>query len=184
MLKLRVFLMFVLSLVALMLFLGVAQAFAQEETEEEKQDRLYREDYDRYQKVAAISDPVKRADQLLIFMKERPNSKMSQYCQENFLGVLDKLYQQGNHATNAVLADRFIKMRPKVGETYFFYAAAMQNSSKFSEAMDNLAKCYVVKNRLSTRAKELLDKMYSARNQGSLKGLDKIIKKAQDDMMK
>ena len=59
---------------------------AQEET---SADRQYREDYERYQKIAAISEPARRADQLIAFLKERPDSKLVEYAQGNYLQVLE-----------------------------------------------------------------------------------------------
>jgi tetratricopeptide (TPR) repeat protein len=189
MLGLRAVSRWMLPLIGLMLWLGVAQAFAQEETEEEKQERLYREDYERYQKMAALPDLLKRSDLLLAFVKERPNSKMMQYAQDNTLRVLDTLLKQENSTAVLSISERFIKMRPKVGETYYFYGAALKNSNKFDDAMDALAKCYVLKNPLSTRAKDALERMYKARNPGadtvgSASGIQRIIKKAQDEVSK
>ena len=178
-----------IALVGLMLWVGDVQAFAQQETAEEKQERIYREDYDQYQKIAALPDLVKRADLLLAFAKDRPNSKMMQYVQDNTLRVLDALLKQENNAAVLSISDRFIKLRPKTGETYYFYAAALKNTSKFPEAMDALAKCYVLKNPLSARAKDALDRMYATRNPkadavGTAAGVQRLIKKAQEDVGK
>lgn len=189
MLELRTLSRWMLLLAGLMLSAGIAQAFAQEETEEEKQERLYREDYERYQKMAALPDLAKRADLLLAFMKERPNSKMTEYARDNFARVLDAFLKQENNALVLALSERFIKMYPKVGETYYFYGATLKNNNKFVESMDSLAKCYVLKNPLSTRAKDALERMYKARNPGADSvginaGVQKIIKKAQDEVGK
>jgi tetratricopeptide (TPR) repeat protein len=189
MLKLRTLPRPMFPLIGLMLWIGVGQAFAQQETEEEKQERLYREDYERYQKMSALPDLTKRADLLLAFIKERPDSKMMQYAQDNFERVLDGLLKQENNAAILALSERFIKMRPNVGETYYFYGAVLKNNNKFAEAMDALAKCYVLKNPLSTRARDALERMYKARNAGAdsvgvAAGVQKIIKKAQDEVGK
>ncbi len=188
MFRARVLCQWMLSLISLVLLFGIAQAFAQE-TEEEKQERLYREDYERYQKISALPDLTKRGDLLLTFMRERPDSKMAQYAQDNFLRVLDSLLKAGNNTAILSLSERFIKMRPKVGETYYFYGASLKNNNKFAEAMDALAKCYVLKNALSSRAKDALDRMYRARNPGmdsvgADAGVQKVIKKAQEDVGK
>jgi tetratricopeptide (TPR) repeat protein len=179
----KVFTLIFLLIVSVLL-LGTARIFAQAETEEEKQDRLYREDYDRVQKVVKVADPLKRADQLVAFIKERPDSKLMQYAEESYLAILDSLGKQGNNPPLLALSERLINLRPKFGETYYFYALALKNNSKFPESMDALAKCYVLKNKLSQRAESALQLMYKARNQGSLAGLDKIIKKAQVDVEK
>ena len=183
MLKLRALPRRMFPLIGLMLWVGIGQAVAQQETEEEKQERLYREDYERYQKMAALPDLTKRADLLLAFVKERPDSKMMQYAQDNFQRVLDSLLKQDNNTAILALSERFIKMRPKVGETYYFYGASLKNNNKFAEAMDALAKCYVLRNPLSARAKDALERMYKARNAGVDSvgvdaGVAKLIKKA------
>jgi hypothetical protein len=187
--KLRTLARCMIPLVGLILWVGIAQSFSQQETAEEKQERLYREDYDHYQKIAALPDLAKRAELLLAFVKERPNSKMMQYVLDNSLRVLDALLKKEDNAAVLSISERLINMRPTVGETYYFYAAALKNNVKFPEAMDALAKCCVLKNPLSTRAKEILDRMYSTRNPkadsvGVAAGVQKLIKKAQDDLHK
>ncbi len=187
--KLRILSRGMLPLVGMFMLFGMVRAFAQAETEEEKQERLYREDYERYQKMAALPDLTKRADLLLAFVRERPDSKMMQYAQDNLLRVLDALLKQENNVAVLGISERFIKLRPKVGETYYFYGASLKNSNKFPEAMDALAKCYLLKNPLSTRAKDALERMYKARNPaedavGANVGIQKIIRKAQDEIGK
>ncbi len=178
-----------LPFVSMVLLLGIARAFAQAETAEEKQERLYREDYERYQKMAALPDLTKRADLLLAFMRDRPDSKMMQYAQDNFLRVLDSLLKQENNTAILALSERFMKLRPRVGETYYFFGAALKNNNRFPEAMDALAKCYVLKNPLSARARDALERMYRARNPksdavGVNSGVQKIIKTAQEEVAK
>ncbi len=174
-----------LLLLGFLLWSGIMQVIAQQETAEEKQERLYREDYDRYQKMSALPDLVKRADLLLAFAKDRPDSKMMAYVQDNLLRVMDGLLKQENNAAVLSISERFIKLRPKTGETYYFFGAALKNNSKFAEAMEALAKCYVLRNPLSTRAKDALDRMYATRNPkldavGVAAGVQKLIKQAQE----
>mgnify|MGYP001024855190 FL=1 len=171
----------ILPLLGIMLCMGSAGLRAQEESAEETQ---YREDYDRTQKIVAISDPVKRADQLITFIKERPNSKLIDYAQAHLFQVLDTLVKSENAPPLLALSDRFIKLRPRVGETYYFYGSGLKIERRFPEAMDALAKCYVLRNRISNKAKEFLEYIYKGQHQGSLVGLDKIIKKAQDEVGK
>jgi tetratricopeptide (TPR) repeat protein len=176
-------------LAALILSVGVVQAYAQAETEEEKQERLYREDYERVTKIVAITDVVKRAEHLATFLKERPSSKMAEYAEANYFAVLDTLGKQGNNPALMSLSERLISLQPKLGETYYFYALALKNNSKFNEAMDALAKCYVLKNRLSPRARDALELMYKARNSrldsvGINAGVQKLIKQAEAEVSK
>ena len=60
----------------LALFLGFGSvAVAQQEEDESPETKQYREDYERLQKIVAIPDPTRKTDSLLVFMRERPNSK-------------------------------------------------------------------------------------------------------------
>jgi len=45
-----------------------------------------------------------------------------------------------------------------------------------------LAKCSVLRNRASRQATEFLEYIYKSQNNGSLVGLDKVLKKAKDDL--
>jgi tetratricopeptide (TPR) repeat protein len=163
-------------LAAIALCLGASTIWAQEESDE---DRQYREDYEKVQKIVTIADPVKRGEQLLAFLKDRPSPKLVEFAQGNFFLALDALLKQHRYAPMLSLAESFIKFRPRAGEPYFYYGAALKDQQKYPEAMDALAKCYVLKNPISGRAKEFLDVIYKGRNAGSLAGQDKIIKKAQ-----
>lgn len=178
-----------LASLGFMLWAAVAQAVAHQETAEEKQERLYREDYERYQKMSALPDLQKRSELLLAFAKDRPDSKMMPYVQDNILRVLDALLKQENNAAVLSISERFMKLRPKTGETYYFYGAALKNNLKFPEALDALAKCYVLRNPLSARAKDALDRMYATRNPkedsvGVAAGVQRLVKKAQDEVGK
>ena len=162
-------------------FGGVPQVRAQEESKEEIQ---YRDDYERAQKIVAIPDTSKRADQLLLFLRERSNSKMNDYVQGNLFHILDEYIKAGNNSEILALSERYIKMRPKVGETYYFYGYGLKNTEKFAEAMEALAKCYLIKNSISSKAKDFLDLVYKNRNKGSSAGEDAFIKKVQQDLNK
>ena len=153
-----------------------------EAQEESAADRQYREDYERVQKIVAISDTQRRADQLFTFLKERPDSKLVDYAQKNYLVVLEGLLKAENFKGVLPLAERYVKLRPKVPETYYFYGAALRAVDRHDEAYDALARCSVVRNPLSRKARDLLEFVYRSKHQGLLGGLDKILKKAQADM--
>ena len=170
------------SLALMLLAVGVPSILAQDD--ESPEVKLYREDYERVTKIVAITDQLKRADGLLTFTKERPDSKMNDYVRDNILAVLDSLVKADNNSALSSLTDRYIKLRPRVGETYYFQGVALKNMRKFPEAIDSLAKCVVQKNRLSSKAREFLEYIYKGQNQGNLTGLDKVLKKAQDDLGK
>jgi tetratricopeptide (TPR) repeat protein len=161
---------------------GAIVAFAQED--EPADVRKYREDYETYQKINAISDPVKRGDQLIQFLKERPNSKLAGTAQGNVLSILDGYIKSENNDAMLSLSDKFIKARPKVGEVYYCQGLALKNLKRLDEAMDALAKCYILKNPVSTKAKALLDMIYKGQHRGMLDGQEAIIAKAKQDIAK
>lgn len=162
--------------------LGTRPLMAQEE--ESAEAKQYREDYERVMKITAIADPAKRADALLTFTKERHDSKMSDYVRDNLLSILDSFVKAEKTELLQSISDRYIRLRPGVGETYYFLGVALKNQRKWSEAMDALAKCIVLKNRISGKAREFLEYIYKGQNRGDLTGIDKIIKKAQADLGK
>jgi len=149
---------------------------AQEETPEARQ---YREDYERIQGVVAISDLQRRANELYRFLKERPGSKVEDYAMSNYLLILDSLLKGEKYEPLLEESERFVKLRPKVGEGYYFYGAALRHNQRFEEAMDALAVCYVLKNPASAKARQFLEFIYKTQNRGSLIGVEKIIQKAQ-----
>jgi hypothetical protein len=166
---------------ALILGSGAAAALGQEE-DESAETKQYREDYERIQKVTAISDPAKKADALLQFIRERPNSKIMDYAQGNFFQILEGNAKAGRYPVVITLAEKLTKLRPRVGETYYFLGAALKNTGKMPEAMDALAKCTVLRNPASRKAREFLEFIYRGLNKASLVGLDKLIKKAEAEI--
>jgi hypothetical protein len=171
-----------LPAVGLLFWFGTGELWAQEE--ESAEETQYREDYERVTKVVATADVMRRADQLFQFIKERPNSRMAGYAQQHYWAVLETLSKSEKHAAIITLSERLIALRPRVGETYYFYGAALKNVQKFPEAMTALAKCYVLKNTASRKAKEFLDYIYRTQNKGSMVGIDRLIKKAEAEIGK
>jgi hypothetical protein len=165
-----------------LLWFGTGRLWAQEE--ESAEEAQYREDYERVTKAVGVTDVMRRADLLYQFMKERPNSKMGSYAQQHYWAVLETLAKSEKHAAIITLSERMIALRPRVGETYYFYGAALKNVQKFPESMTALAKCYVLKNSASRKAKEFLDYIYRTQNKGSMVGIDKLIKKAEGEIGK
>ncbi len=162
--------------IGLLFWFGAGQLRAQED--ESPEQKQYREDYERVQKLVATPDLMKRADLLLQFMKDHPQSKMNEYAQGNYLQVLEGLSKQEKYPAVISLSEKMIAFRPRVGETYYFYGAALKNSQKMPEAMNALAKCYVLRNPASRKAKEFLDSLYTGQNR-SLIGEEKLIKNAE-----
>lgn len=170
-----------LPLLGLLIWSEISELRAQEESAEDKQ---YREDYDRVQKMVALADPIKRADQLFLFLKERPNSKVAEYAQGNYLLVLESLLKKEDFAQLMKQSERFVALRPRVGEGYYFYGSALRNADKNDEAMVALAKCSLIRNAAAARARRYLEVIYKSQNKGSLIGLDKVFKKAQAELGK
>lgn len=167
-------------LIAAMLCLAAPQLLAQEESAE---DTKYREDYEKVMKLKDPADPVKRSENLLGFMKERPDSKVFDYAQTIFLQALESLSKAEKYPQVITLSERFIALRPRVGETYYFYGTALKKTNKTPEAIDALAKCAVTKNRAARQANEFLEYIYRQQN-NTIIGLDKIKKKALAEMSK
>ena len=167
----------------LALFLGFGSvAVAQQEEDESAETKLYREDYERLQKIVAIPDPTRKTDSLLVFMRERPNSKIIDYAQGNYIQVMEGYAKAEKYPAVIALAEKFIKVRPRVGETYYLYGAALKNAGRIPEAMDALAKCAVIRNPASRKAREFLEFIYRGQNKGSVVGLDKLLKKAEAEI--
>ncbi len=172
----------ILSFFVLASALGFSTICAQDETLAEIQ---YKEDYDRVQKIIKVSPPAKRAIQLLELFEARSNmdSRLRAYVDNIFATDLESLMRQSDYNALLKFCERALKVRPKFGEAYFFYAVALKREKRMNEAMDALAKCYVIPNPFQKKAKQLLDITYRDLNKGSLVGEDKIIDKAKKEIM-
>jgi len=146
----------------------------------------YKEDYDRLQSIIRASDPAKRANQMLAFYKERPDTdaRLLTYADNVFDKDLETLMNQENTSVLRDLCARALKLRPKFGEVYLFQGVVLKSEHKIDEAMLCFAKCYMIKNPLQSKAKQQLDIAYRAGNQGSLIGEDKILKRAVQELEK
>jgi len=144
----------------------------------------YKEDYDRIQRIIKVSEPAKRADQLLTFYRERPDldPKLRDYADNAFARDLEGLMKQGDFVALKSLCERALKLRPKFGEAYLFYGVVLKSEKRTQEAMNAFAKCYLIKNPLQAKAKQQLDVTYRAFSGGSLIGQDKIIKNAMNEL--
>jgi tetratricopeptide (TPR) repeat protein len=166
---------------ALLLLGFVAHAWAQEETKEEA---MYREDWERFTKMRTIPDPLKRCDAFYDFLRQRPDSKLLKNAQGEYLLILEAYMNAQRHPQLEVLAERFIKLFPRVGETYYYYGAALQEAKRPQEAMNSLAKCYLLKNPGSEKARQRLEFLYKSQNKGSLAGIEAIYQKARAEVSK
>jgi hypothetical protein len=171
-------------LLPLITIIAVGVSIIPAQDEESPEATQYREDYDRFQKIMTGTDNVKKADGLIAFLKERPNSKMNQYAQDNYLLILDNMLKNKNFVALSTLAKRFIEIRPRVGETYYFLGVVYRQDTKRPEAMEAFAKCVALKNKLSTRASTDLEALYKFENNGSTKGIDEFVKKAESGIGK
>ena len=162
------------------LWFGAARLWAQEdETPAQKQ---YREDYEQYQQIKGIKDQAGRAEGLLKFIQERPKSQLMRNVQADFLLMLQDLAKQSRWDTLVSWAGRFIKLQPRIGETYYYLGQALDSLKKPDDAMVALAKCYVLKNPGSDRAKLYLDSIYKRTHQGKTDGLDAMIQKVRTEI--
>ncbi|MBZ5500232.1 MAG: hypothetical protein LAP85_27880 [Acidobacteriia bacterium] len=169
-----------LPLLGVVLWFGTAQLRAQEdETPAQKQ---YREDYDQFQKSQAVKEPLKRADEWLKFLQERPKSQLLPNVQADYLIIMNDLANQSRWDTMVPLAERFIKLRPRVGEIYYYYGQALNGQKKFDDAINALAKCYILRNPGSDKAKRFLDSVYKLTHNNSTDGLDARIQKIRSEI--
>jgi hypothetical protein len=169
---------------AAMLWLGAGTTLAQQQQEQEESPEVtkYREDYERYQKISAIKDQMKKGDALFAFMRERRNSRLIKNAQADYLGILESMHKEKNYTGITPRAERFIKIFPRVGETYYLYGFALKEAGKPDEAMNALAKCHLLRVPASVKAKRLLEYIYKGQHKGSLTGLDKIIRQARAEL--
>jgi tetratricopeptide (TPR) repeat protein len=168
-----------LPLIGFLMLFGSAPIWAQEETPEEK---AYREDYEQYQTILAEKDVTKRTDALLKFIQERPQSKLSTNAQTDCLYILDGLAKAEKWDTLVLQSERLVKLKPRVGETYYYLGLGLNGQKKFDEAMSALAKCNILNNPGSARAKTFLEMLWKGRHQGKLDGLTEFIAKIKKEM--
>jgi tetratricopeptide (TPR) repeat protein len=170
----------ILPLLGVLLWFGTVSLFAQED--ETPAQKAYREDYEVYQKILAVKEPAKKVEEWIKFIQERPKSQLLKNVNGDYLQYIDSLVKQTRMDMVANLAERFIKLQPKVGETYYYYAQALDNLKRPEEAINALAKCYILKNPGSERAKLYLDSIYKRTHQGRIDGLDALIQKVRAEI--
>ncbi len=167
-------------LLGVIFFVAAWPLWAQED--ETPAQKAYREDYDQFQKIAAIKDPLSRADEYLKFLKERPKSQIENYVLQNYLQILGELNTQQKWDTMGQKAENLVRVRPKVGETYYFLGFSLRQQNKIPEAMDALAKCYVLRCPVSEKARQFLESLYKGSHSGKTTGLEDVIQKARKDI--
>ena len=169
-----------LPLLGVVLWFGALPLQAQdEETPEQKQ---YRDDYEQYQRISAITDPAKRAESLIQFLQARPKTQLIAKIQYDYLAVVQDWFKQSKWDLVVTQMERFLKLRPRVGEAYYFLGASLREQKKLPEAMDALAKCYVLTCPVSQKARQFLEMLYKGANRGSTAGLDALIAKARKEV--
>ena len=164
----------------LLLASGIWSARAQDSVADIK----YAEDYERARKIATNSQPDKRADQLLVFMKERSDmdSKIREYANGLLVQDLEKLGKLNRYEALKGLCERAIAMRPLFGEVYLYYGIALKNLQKIPEALNAFAKGSQLRSPLRTRTEQQLDALYRSSHNGSLVGKDKLIAAARKEL--
>ena len=167
-----------LPVLGIILCFGGMRSWAQEET---KAETLYREDYERYQKISAIQDTTKRAEALLQFVRDRSDSKLTGHVQSDYIFIVQELANASKWDPVVAMSERFVKVCPKVGETYWFLGRAYAEQKKQDAAMNALAKCYILKCPVSAKAKQYLEYLYKGQR-GNLVGLERIIQKAREEI--
>lgn len=175
--KCRIFAQFGSS-IALILSFGLALVQAQDPTLDEIK---YNEDYTRMQSILKTTDVVKRADKMAAMYRDRPDMRedLRKYIDSLFTKDLEKMLKEQKYAEASTIAEKAVKVRPRFGEVYFFQGMGLKNQKKTQEAMTAFARCWVIQpNAFRLKAKQQLDSLYRASNNGSLVGQDKLIKEA------
>jgi hypothetical protein len=170
-----------LPLLGVVLWFGTTSMLMAQEDETPAQ-KAYREDYEAFQKIAGIKEPAARMEEMLKFIQARPKSELVKNAQADYLFYVDSLVKQAKWDMVVSLAEKFIKVSPRVGEAYYYYGQALDNLAKPDNAMNALAKCYLFKNPGSDRAKLYLDSIYKRTHQGKLDGLDALIRKVRAEI--
>jgi hypothetical protein len=170
-----------LPLLGMVLWIGSIRLCAQQDdTAKEEQ---YRADYDQLQKMMAIKDPMKRGQEFLQFLKDRPKSQLETYVLQNYYQILQEDNTQSKWDALELQSEGLLKVRPKVGEAYFFWGTALRQQNKLPEAMEALAKCYVLKCPVSDKARQFLEVLYKGTHNGKITGLDALIQKARSEII-
>jgi hypothetical protein len=168
----RIFVLLVLALAV-----GNSTVLAQD-----AEEIRYAEDYERLQEIIKVSDPAKKADQLVAYYKARPHldSKLKVYADSNFGNALKDLIAQPDLVKK--LAQNAIALRPKFGEALFFYGVVLKKESKFDEALAAFAKSSLIESSRQPEAKQLFNTTYQGTHNGSLVGSDKLISKVKAEL--
>jgi hypothetical protein len=159
----------------LMLFLvaGLGSGLSEDTAASDK----YNDDYDNIQRIVAITQPARQAEQFIGVLKSRPDldEKLKAYVSGYFIRDMDALTKQRNFSAIKDLSEKAIKANPKFGEAYYYFGMMMKQENKLDEAVKAFAACFVLPNSYQQKAKPLLDATYRAKNNGSIVGEDKMI---------
>jgi hypothetical protein len=171
-----------LVLLMVMLAAGGVTVRAQDSLDSDE----YREDYARMDKIKSIPAAAKRGEQLLLFIKERPNMdyRIMQHVNQLFLEDMKRMNMHSEFASLRILTERAIKQNPMYGDAYLFCGFALKGEKKMPEAINAFAKAYVLRSVRSKDAKKELDNLYKETHKGSLLGEQDVIDAAKRDLIK
>jgi hypothetical protein len=168
-----------LGLLVLILASSFVTAWAQDSDK-------YAEDYARMQKIQSNNQPAKRADQIIVFIKERPDmdTKIRDYIKGLLEEDMRKMKVREEFPALKELCERAIKVDPLSGPVYLYYGFALKNEKKDPEALNAFAKASLIPGSSMQPAKVELDKLYKSTHRGSLEGEDKLIADARRELNK
>jgi hypothetical protein len=167
-----------LPILGVILWFGGGQLRSQQTDPEE----AYRLEYEQFMKIREIKEPLKRADELFAFVQLHPQSKLQNNAQQDYMYTIDEFRKAENWDLLLLQAQRFIKIRPRTGDTYYYLGVALNGQKKFDEAMDALARCYLLPNQGSPKAKTSLEVIWKARHAQKLDGLDAFMAKIRAEL--
>jgi len=90
--------------------------------------------------------------------------------------------QNGSYSTAIKHLDNALKYNKRNETAYYFLGMSYWQTNKTDLAMLNFAKAYLLNGSTATNAKKYLEQLYSSSHRGSLTGIDRVIKRAKDEL--
>lgn len=91
-------------------------------------------------------------------------------------------YEDGNYGPAIKHLVKAVEYNKKNETAYYFLGMSYWQSNQIDKAMLNFAKAYLLKGSTSTAAKGYLEQLWKQGHRDSLKGMDSIVKKAQQEL--
>lgn len=106
------------------------------------QDEAYRIQYDVYQHAIAIEDPDERAQALIDFLKNFPDSTLIEYIDSAYRTMLQEQFQAGNYDKTLALSEKWFEVRPDDPAALYFTAYIHFQKGNHAKAIELAEKLY------------------------------------------